>query len=180
MAHHFRILREAGLTLTLVADRTHSVPTAPRRARCPIPGPHRRTDRRDDQSSRRLTAATMWLTGRTWPVNNLLANNTLVLPASLDIQVRARVTLGQIADDCATRDLRDGFRGTAGRNPRMPSARARCCLMARGAIKVISPVPDHRAGPRRLSGPQRHEKYCSAKASAAANPGCRCPRSRRT
>ena len=62
----------------------------------------------------------------------------------------------------------------------MSPAQARCCLMARGAIKMISPVPDHHAGPRRLSWPERHEKYCSAKTSAAANSGCRCPRSLRT
>src|SRR5215472_8564309 len=104
----------------------------------------------------------------------------LVLPAGLDIEVRARVTLGQIAGDCATRDLGGGFRGAARRNPRMSPAQARCCLTARGAIKMISPVPDHHAGPRRLSRPERHEKHCSAKASAAANPGCRGPRSLRT
>ena len=62
----------------------------------------------------------------------------------------------------------------------MSPAQARCCLMARGAIKMIRPVPDHHAGPRRLSRPERHEKYCSAKASAAANSGCRCLRSLRT
>ena len=71
----------------------------------------------------------------------------LVLPAGVDIEVRARVTLGQIAGDCATRDLGGGFRGAARRNPRMSPAQARCCLMARGAIKMISPVPDHHAGP---------------------------------
>ena len=71
----------------------------------------------------------------------------LVLPAGLDIEVRARVTLGQIAGDCATRDLGAGLRGAARRNPRMSPAQARCCPMARGAIKMISPVPDHHAGP---------------------------------
>ena len=32
----------------------------------------------------------------------------------------------------------------------MSPAQARCCLMARGAIKMISPVPDHHAGPSPL------------------------------
>jgi hypothetical protein len=59
----------------------------------------------------------------------------------------------------------------------MSPAQARRCLMARGAIKTISPVPGHHAVPHCLSRPEKHEKYRSAKASAAANPGCRCPRS---
>ena len=104
----------------------------------------------------------------------------LVLPARLDMQMRARMTLGQIAGDRAARDFSGGFRSAARRNPRMPRDAARCDLMACDAVEMISSVRDYHAAPRRLSWSKRHDKYCSAAASAAANSGSRCLRSSRT
>ena len=71
----------------------------------------------------------------------------LVLPAGLDMQVRPRVTPGQIAGNCATCNFSEGFRNAARRKSRMFPAEARCCRMADGAIKMVNLVRDHHVDP---------------------------------